>query len=119
VKSLVECRGRIKVQYELKTVLSDGIEPPHMPRGTLQTASESLESAAQETENRDASDRLADLSDQLGTLATAETGPDHGRLARIQSALNDIESGNGADVTEDIGAADEAINEYRSDLEGV
>jgi hypothetical protein len=90
-----------------------------MPRETLQTAGESLESAAQETESEDASDRLADLADQLGTLATAETGPDHGRLARIQSALNDLESGDGADVAEDIDAADAAINEYRSDLEGV
>lgn len=90
-----------------------------MPRETLQTASEALESAAQGTENGDAGDRLTDLSDQLQTLATAETGPDHGRLARIQSALNDLESGDGADVAEDIGAADEAINEYRSDLEGV
>lgn len=90
-----------------------------MPRESLQTASEALESAAQGTGSSNASDRLADLADQLGTLATADTGPDHGRLARIQSALHDLESGDGADVADDIEAADEAINEYRSDLDGV
>jgi tRNA A22 N-methylase len=85
----------------------------------LETASEHLEAAAEATGGAAASDRLADLAGQLSKLATADHGADHGRLARIQSALNDLENGDAADVADDIEAADDAINEYRSDLEGV
>lgn len=90
-----------------------------MTREELATASDRLESAATNTENEDASERLGELAAQLERLSTADRGPDHGRLARIQSALNDLQSGDGADVAETIDEADDAINEYRSDLEGV
>ncbi|MDS0283052.1 DUF7553 family protein [Haloarcula onubensis] len=90
-----------------------------MTREELATASDLLESAAADTGDADASDRLADLAGQLERLSTADRGPDHGRLARIQSALNDLGSGDGADVADAIDEADAAINEYRSDLEGV
>ena len=90
-----------------------------MTREQLTTASDRLESAATETESDDASERLSELGRQLQTLATAERGPDHGRLARIQSALNELATGDATDVADTIEAADDAINEYRSDLEGV
>lgn len=90
-----------------------------MTRDELASASELLESAAEDTDSDEASERLAELADQLDTLATAEHGPDHGRLARIQSALNDLSSGDAEDVTGAIEDADDKINEYRSDLEGV
>jgi len=90
-----------------------------MTRAELATASDRLESAANATENNDASERLGELAGQLERLSTADRGPDHGRLARIQSALNDLQSDSGADVADAITEADDAINEYRSDLEGV
>jgi len=90
-----------------------------MPREELATASDLLESAASDASDDDASERLEELASQLDGLSTADRGPDHGRLARIQSALNDLESGGGADVAETIDEADDAINEYRSDLAGV
>lgn len=90
-----------------------------MTRDELASASELLESAAEDTDSSEASERLAELADQLDTLATAERGPDHGRLARIQSALNDLGSGDAEDVSGVIEDADDEINEYRSDLEGV
>jgi hypothetical protein len=90
-----------------------------MTREELATASDLLESAADATGNDDASDRLGELAGQLERLSTADRGPDHGRLARIQSALNDLEGGDAADVADSIEAADDAINEYRSDLAGV
>jgi hypothetical protein len=90
-----------------------------MPRVELATASDRLESAAEATENDDASERLGELAGQLEQLSTADRGPDHGRLARIQSALNDLQSGNGADVADTITEADDAVNEYRAELEGV
>ena len=90
-----------------------------MTRDELATASDLLEAAAENTENDRASERLTELAGQLERLSTADRGPDHGRLARIQSALNDLQSGDGADVAERIGEADDAIDEYRSDLDGV
>ncbi|GGN93625.1 MULTISPECIES: DUF7553 family protein [Haloarcula] len=90
-----------------------------MTREELATASDLLESAADDTASDDASERLGDLADQLDRLSTADQGPDHGRLARIQSALNDVSSGDGEDVADTIDEADDAINEYRSGLEGV
>jgi hypothetical protein len=90
-----------------------------MTRDELASASELLESAAEDTDSDEASERLAELADQLATLATDEHGPDHGRLARIQSALNDLSSGDAEDVANTIADADDQINEYRSDLEGV
>lgn len=86
-----------------------------MARSELTTASDLLESAADDTGDDDASERLGELAGQLERLSTA----DHGRLARIQSALNELKTGNGADVAEAIGNADNAINEFRSDLDGV
>ncbi|GCF12688.1 hypothetical protein Harman_06230 [Haloarcula mannanilytica] len=90
-----------------------------MTRDELASASELLESAAEDTDSDDARERLTELAEQLDTLATDEHGPDHGRLARIQSALNDLSSGDAGDVTGAIEDADDQINEYRSDLEGV
>ena len=90
-----------------------------MTRKELATASKELASAAEQTDSSDASERLADLADQLERLSTADRGPDHGRLARIQSALNELKRGDGADVTETIDEANDAINGFRSDLEGV
>lgn len=90
-----------------------------MTREELASASDLLESAAEDTASDDARERLSELAEQLDRLSTAEQGPDHGRLARIQSALNDLESGDGADVEATLEEADDQINEYRSDLEGV
>ncbi|WP_324662681.1 DUF7553 family protein [Haloarcula sediminis] len=90
-----------------------------MTRAELATASDQLESAADDTESESAGERLGELAGQLERLSTADRGPDHGRLARIQSALNDLQHGDGVDVAEAIDEADDAINEYRSDLDGV
>lgn len=90
-----------------------------MTREDLATASDLLESAAEETDNGDASERLSDLAAQLDRLATADRGPDHGRLARIQSALADLGDGDGADVAGTLEEADDRLVEYRSHLEGV
>jgi len=81
----------------------------------LDTASDHLDAAAEETSDEAASDRLAKLADQLSDLSE----PDHGRLARIQAALNELKTGDATDVVDSIEAANDAINEFRSDLEGV
>lgn len=90
-----------------------------MTREALATASDLLASAAQSASNDDDSDRLSDLADQLDRLSTADEGPDHGRLARIQNALHDLEDSAGEDATADIVEAHEHVKEYRSTVEGV
>ncbi|MFB6170288.1 MAG: hypothetical protein ABEJ06_03990 [Haloarculaceae archaeon] len=95
-----------------------------MSRTYLRDAGDALAEAADETTKDAAADRLSGLADQLHSLAERERGPDHGRLARIQSALDEVESG----LTD--GQGDEAaaaaierarqqISEYRSGVEGV
>ena len=89
-----------------------------MTREALATASDLLASAAQSTEGDDG-DRLSELADQLDHLSTADEGPDHGRLARIQNALHDLEESADDDAAETIAEAHEHVKEYRSGVEGV
>jgi len=90
-----------------------------MTRTELADASDHLQTAAESCDDEAARERLTDLADQLDRLTTAEHGPDHGRLARIQSALHDLR-GDADDTTADaIGEANASINAYRQDLEGV
>lgn len=90
-----------------------------MVRSELQDASERLESAAASCGDDEASERLIGLAEQLEGLATAERGPDHGRLARIQSALSEIEADVDDDTRAEIDEADDRIDEFRETLEGV
>jgi len=87
-----------------------------MTREELATASDLLASAAQDATDDDG-ERLSELSDQLDHLSTADEGPDHGRLARIQNALHDLEDG--VEDPDDIVEAHEHVKEYRSGVEGV
>lgn len=90
-----------------------------MTRQELATASEELAAAADVTVSSDDANRLEDLANQLGKIAEADTGPDHGRLARIQAAMHDLREAVGDDAEARIRTAHEAINEYREGLEGV
>lgn len=89
-----------------------------MVREQLQTAADNLATATEAADSETA-DRLGDLSEQLETLAARDSTPDHGRLARIQNALNDIRTDASEDVVAAIDDADEAINAFRETIEGV
>lgn len=89
-----------------------------MPREKLSEASERLESAAEDAAS-EAADRLNDLADQLDTLSERDDEPDHGRLARIQNALDDLKDGASETVREKIDAAKERIRSFREGVEGV
>jgi hypothetical protein len=86
-------------------------------RERLATASEALATAAEA--GSDHADRLADLSEQLGTLAERDRHVDHGRLARIQNALDDIQPEVADEAAAKIADADEAITAFRETIEGV
>jgi len=89
-----------------------------MTREQLQTAADHLRTAA-DTADGDATDRLTDLADKLDSLATADRGPDHGTMARMQNTLNEVTGDvDDATVTE-IDDAKAAISDYRSTVEGV
>lgn len=90
-----------------------------MVRDELQTAAEHLTAARDAIDDEAASDRLSDLSEQLETLSTRDRGPDHGRLARLQTALNEIEADAGDDAGDAIADARAAISSYRESVEGV
>ncbi|QLH79471.1 hypothetical protein HZS55_20185 [Halosimplex rubrum] len=87
-----------------------------MTRENLADASATLESAADATGDGDAAERLESLADQLDSLATRDRDPDHGRLARIENALNDLED---SDVTEQVRSAHESVVAFRETVEGV
>lgn len=89
-----------------------------MSREELASAGDRLASAAEEA-SEDARETLTDLADQLDSLAGADRGPDHGRLARIEAKLDDIQTTASDDVALAVDAALEDIHAYRETIEGV
>lgn len=89
-----------------------------MSRTELASASNLLETAAGDADG-DAAERLSDLADQLDTLAEADRGPDHGRLARIQIGLDEVQAQVADDVSGQIENALDEIRSYRETVEGV
>lgn len=90
-----------------------------MSRSELASAADRLESAAGSATDGDATARLGELADQLDRLASADHGPDHGRLARIQSGLDQVQATVGDDTAVMIEQALDDIRAYRETLEGV
>lgn len=90
-----------------------------MTRENLATASDLLESAADTATEPNAADRLRDLAGQLDTLADRERGPDHGRLARIGIALDEVANETGDDVADEIAEARELVVAFRETVQGV
>jgi len=90
-----------------------------MTREKLQTASEELRQASAAAADAEAQRRLYDLSDQFATLASADDGPDHGRLARHLNTLTELRDDADAAVAAHIDAAETVITEYRETVEGV
>lgn len=89
-----------------------------MAREQLQTAAEQLRTAA-ETADGDAAERLTKLADKLDALATADRGPDHGTMARMENTLNEVKSAVGSAAADAIDDAKAAISDYRSTVDGV
>lgn len=90
-----------------------------MSRSELASAADLLRDAAADAADSDDADRLRDLADQLDTLAERDQGPDHGRLARLQSGLDDVQTGASDDVASTIESALDEIRSFRETLDGV
>lgn len=98
-----------------------GLEPrtvywSGMAHEQLQRASEELRAAA-EAAGGEIRERLERQADQFAKLA--ESGADHGRLARHENALREIEAEASEGVSDHVAAAKEAITAYRETIEGV
>jgi exonuclease VII large subunit len=89
-----------------------------MSREELAEAASKLEEAA-EAAAEDAAETLRTHAEQLRALVERDQGPDHGRLARHQAALNDVKADAEEAIADLVEEANERINEYRSRLEGV
>ncbi|EMA44447.1 DUF7553 family protein [Halococcus saccharolyticus] len=89
-----------------------------MTRDRLRTAGELLTDASRDTDG-DLRERIEGLAEQLDDLADADRGPDHGRIARMENALNEIESQLDGDARESVQDAHEHLSEYRSTVSGV
>ncbi|PSQ59757.1 MAG: hypothetical protein BRD23_03635 [Halobacteriales archaeon SW_9_67_25] len=89
-----------------------------MSREELASARDRLASATEEA-SEDAGTTLSDLAGQLDRLAGADRGPDHGRLARIEAKLDDVQTDESDDVAAAIDAALDDIHAYRETIEGV
>lgn len=87
-------------------------------RTELRNVAEKLREAG-ETAGGEAAERLETYAEQAETMAEADRGPDHGRLARFEHNLNDVK-----DDLDEKGAnlVDEALSHeqaYRETVEGV
>jgi predicted nucleic acid-binding Zn-ribbon protein len=88
-------------------------------RTELRNAAEKLSEARERTSNPDAGDRLDSLAEQVEKLADAERGPDHGRLARLEHNLAEVQEDLDAEAAD---LVDEALSHeraYRETVEGV
>lgn len=85
----------------------------------LSEAAAAVATASEVCEDEAARERLSGLESQLSGLAESGEGADHGRLARIQRALDEIGSAVEGEALESVRAADERIDDYRETVEGV
>ncbi|WP_129114136.1 DUF7553 family protein [Halegenticoccus tardaugens] len=89
-----------------------------MTREELQTASEELRQASERVDG-EMRERLYDQSNQLAELATAERGPDHGRLDRHMNVLHELAGELDGEAKAHVESAREHVTEYRKTVEGV
>lgn len=90
-----------------------------MTREELQAASEALRDAAELVDDATLEERIYDQSSQMADLATADRGPDQGRLDRHMNALRDIREDTSGDADDLVASAFEHVRAYRETVGGV
>lgn len=89
-----------------------------MVRDDLRSASEHLRAASSAAAG-ETSERLSGQAEDFERHATADRGPDHGRLARHESILTTIADEEDGEVADHVEAALADIRAYRETVEGV
>jgi hypothetical protein len=90
-----------------------------MAREELQAASEALRQAAELADNDGLEERVYNQSLEIAKLATADRGPDQGRLDRHRNVLSEIEDTAAADVAELVAEAKAHLRSYREGVGGI
>lgn len=78
-----------------------------------------LVAEAAESAEGDARERLERIADQIDSAADRERGPDHGRLARHLTALDEISADVDDETAATIEEASDHLTEFRKTVEGV
>ncbi|MFC7234280.1 DUF7553 family protein [Halosegnis marinus] len=87
-----------------------------MSREHLRDAADALDRAADGVAD---TDRARTLADSLRSLAERDTGPDHGRLARIENALVELRDGADDEAAAALDETKEHVEAYRENVPGV
>ena len=95
-----------------------GAQGDSMARTALVGASDALRAAA-ERASADRGRQLTDTADTLSMLATRQPGPDHGRLARLEYTLRELQEAANPEAVDHIDDALGHIKAYRKTVEGV
>jgi hypothetical protein len=88
-------------------------------RNELHAAAETLDDLRAEVSDAETAERVESFADQLRTMADADRGPDHGRLARLEHNLRDLQSDLDGEEAETVGSALDHAKAYRETVEGV
>jgi hypothetical protein len=103
----------------IATYFHDPITASDMTQETLASASEHLETAASQTTEEETSERLSELAGQVADLAANKTRADHGRIARIQAALDELQPTVDDETAATIETARDDLSTFRETLDGV
>lgn len=87
-------------------------------RQHLRDATELVEEAADRASG-DAAERLEELAGQIRKAANRSHGPDHGRLARMLTALGEVQGEVDERIADIIQEAKDHLTEFRKTVEGV
>ena len=110
--------GGVSVFPFTATHLYGAAQRPRMTE-ELSEAAAAVAAASEACGDEDARERLDGLESQLSRLAESEQGADHGRLARIQRALDELEAAVEGEALAAVRDADGRIDDYRETVEGV
>jgi hypothetical protein len=88
-------------------------------RTPLRNASDALTEAREATDDAEARDRLESYAEQADSMAAADRGPDHGRLARFEHGLTDVREDLDAEGAKLVDEALSQVRAYRETVEGV
>ncbi|MFB6111093.1 MAG: hypothetical protein ABEJ35_01000 [Halobacteriaceae archaeon] len=90
-----------------------------MVREELRTASEILRAAAEDCADAELEERIYNQSLEFAELATADRGPDQGRLDRHRNVLRELAEAADPPVADRIETAADHLRSYREGVSGV
>lgn len=90
-----------------------------MSKDWLRDAGDEAARAADAADAEEPAERLRNLAEQLRSLADRSRGPDHGRLARIESILDEVEAEAGEAAAEHVREVKTQVVRYRETVDGV